>query len=614
MVRRYPTTILIYLLLGLLLVACGKSTKIIYVVDHTKDQHDGNKGHLVSTIQSAIAEAQELLARDQYREVVVQLPPGIHKIESPLKFPSDQFNLLGKKFILRGDPHAPSIISGGIEINQWKKSDDGLWWAEVPKHVKDVRELFIDDHRATRARHPNHAYLRTAKVGADKRTHFFFESGDFPIPENERQTELILLHDWSISRIPIREIDLKESKLTAVDSIGAKVLDFFTLDHWEQQPRYFLENDRAFLDQDYEWFFDRMQHKVAIKIAQGSSIDDHEVIIPQSEGLISLHGLSQQMIKNIHFENIHFQHSAWHIPALGYGGVQATHFDPRPNFSHGWSVVPAAVQATYADSCTFAGCSFEHLGGGGLWLGQGCRNNIISHCTLSDISGNGIMIGEGRDRTINGQPWWKHSPDQAAQSNQIINSNISHCGQQFFGAVGIWCGLTRNTKILDNEIHDLPYTGVSIGWMWNPTPTPARENIVAHNHIHHIMNELSDGGGIYMLGLQPGSKLMNNLIHDVTINVGRADSNGMFLDEGITDILVAENIIYNIAKSPIRFHKATTNTVRNNYLFCGEDTPPFRYNRTDSNQINKIENQIYHLANPSYHTTLDSLVLQFRMK
>jgi hypothetical protein len=128
--------------------------------------------------------------------------------------------------------------------------------------------------------------------------------------------------------------------------------------------------------------------------------------------------------------------------------------------------------------------------------------------------------------------------------------------------------------------------------MWNPTPTPCRENTIESNHIHHIMNILSDGGGIYFLGLQPGSRIANNLIHDVTVNAGRAESNGMFLDEGITDVVVENNIIYKIAKSPIRFHKATTNIVRNNVLVCGDDTPPIRYNRTKEEDITKINNII----------------------
>ena len=69
-----------------------------------------------------------------------------------------------------------------------------------------------------------------------------------------------------------------------------------------------------------------------------------------------------------------------------------------------------------------------------------------------------------------------------------------------------------------------------------------------------------------MLGLQPGSQLINNNIHDVKINAGRAESNGMFLDEGTTNVLVANNLIYNIAKSPLRFHKATTNLVKGNRI------------------------------------------------
>ena len=86
--------------------------------------------------------------------------------------------------------------------------------------------------------------------------------------------------------------------------------------------------------------------------------------------------------------------------------------------------------------------------------------------------------------------------------------------------------------------------------------------------------------------------MSNNLIHDVKVNVGRAPSNGMFLDEGITDVVIENNIIFNIAKSPLRFHKATTNIVRNNVLVCGEGIAPFRYNSTKEDDIKKIDNII----------------------
>jgi len=111
-----------------------------------------------------------------------------------------------------------------------------------------------------------------------------------------------------------------------------------------------------------------------------------------------------------------------------------------------------------------------------------------------------------------------------------------------------------------------------------------------------------------MLGLQPGSKLINNHIHDVKINAGRAESNGMFLDEGTTDVLVANNLIYNIAKSPLRFHKATTNLVKENYLFCKNDNPPIRYNRTEEKDIEKVNNKVYAEEDENYKRELNKAI------
>ena len=102
----------------------------------------------------------------------------------------------------------------------------------------------------------------------------------------------------------------------------------------------------------------------------------------------------------------------------------------------------------------------------------------------------------------------------------------------------------------------------------------------------------NDGGGIYSLGRQPGSRIYDNIIHDVKVNAGRAESNGMFLDEGTRDLKVENNIIFNIAKSPLRFHKAFINTVRNNILVSKDGIPSIRYNSTKEDDIIKIDNTL----------------------
>lgn len=586
------------------------SAKEIYVSPKGNDKNMGTMEQPIATVVQARKLAIENLKSGITNEVSIWLDDGIYQIFEPLVFEplNDEENK--SKISFKAVGSTEPIISGGVQLLGWKKNKNGLWETQLPEmlnKIKGVRELFVDDERAIRARFPNDDYLRVKKVGEDRRTNFYFEEGDFPIPENQNEMELILFHDWSVSRIGINEISKAEKKLTAVDSIGARTPVFFNLDNWEPNPRYFLENAIEFIDSDYEWFYDSKKSKIYLQLPELKNPELMQIFVPVAEELISIIGNENQLLDNIHFEGISFKHCKWEIPETGYAGIQACHFDPGKN-SVGWEVVPAAISVSWSENISFRNCNFQNLGGSGIWFGTGCKNCIISNSGFYDISGNGIMIGEGRDRELNGEKWWKVSPEQVALANTIENCRITSCGEQFFGAVGIWCGLTAETTIRNNEISELPYTGISIGWMWSPEPTPCRQNVVVGNHIHHIMKILSDGGGIYMLGLQPGSKLTNNHIHDVEINAGRAESNGMFLDEGTTNVVVANNLIYNIAKSPLRFHRATKNLVQNNYLFCIGENPPIRYNATNEADIEKIDNKVFSTTDANYSTELKMII------
>jgi hypothetical protein len=605
----------VILFLAIILQVLTGNSADFYVSPNGNDSNPGTQENPFATIERAKQAAESSFRQNPNEDCTIWLDQGKYTISKPVVFNAEHFTNKSANLFFKAATGKIPVISGGIEISGWQKISDGLWKTKLPenyKKEKTPRELFVETRRAVRARYPNEGYLRVSKVGDDRRTHFFFEPGDFPIPENAKNVELVLLHDWSITRIPVKEIDIQENKLTAVDSIGAKSPAFFNLDHWEPNPRYYLENAMEFLDAENEWFYNSEEKSIYLILPENSNPNEMEITVPVSEGLVIFNGKENQHLKNIHFENITFQHSAWQIPETGYCGVQACHFDPRPEYG-GWAVVPAAIKGDWVQNCSFSNCRFENLGGTGIWLGTGSQKCTISNIFFSDISGNGIMIGEGRDREVNGKKWWESAPEQVALGNTIENCTITECGQQFYGAVGIWCGLTAETTIRNNTIHNLPYTGISIGWMWSPVPTPCRENSIDGNHIHHIMQTLSDGGGIYMLGLQPGSKIRNNHIHDVSLNVGRAESNGMFLDEGTTDVVVENNLIYNIAKSPLRFHKATTNLVKNNFLFCGEDIPPIRYNNTKEEDIQKIGNKVFYETDSEFEDKLKQVISAWKI-
>ncbi len=584
-----------------------------YVSPSGNDSNAGTQVHPFATLEKAKSVIENMIQNRKESVFTIWMADGIYEIQNPIVFRSEYFND-GIEVEIKAMENAKPVISGGVELKNWKKNRSGLWETKLPAGNADwkFRELFINDKRAVRARVPNKGFLRVKKVGDDRRTNFFFEKGDFPIPENSTNVELVFLHDWSISRNRVKSIDSEKLKLTTVDSVGARKPGFFNMDNWESHPRYFLENAIEFLDADYEWFFDAGKEKVYLKLPADVDPESVRIVVPLSKGLIEIKGNEMLSVTGIHFDGIAFKHSSWLIPEAGYCAAQACFHDSRSMPANTkWSAVPAAVLVAWAENCTFNNCSFANIGSSGVWFSTGTKQCSVNNSVFYDISGNGMMIGEGHSRFVDGEMWWKKVPEQTAIKNRIENSKITNCGAQFYGAIGIWCGITAETTIKNCEVADLPYSGISIGWEWSPDKTPCRANVVDGNHIHHILKLLSDGGGIYMLGLQPGSKLINNHIHDVKINAGKAESNGMFLDEGTTDVVIANNLIYNIAKSPLRFHQATTNLVENNYLFCTGDNPPIRYNSTNEDDIKKVNNRIFSEGDKNYSSELKKAIAEW---
>ncbi len=594
------------LFLIFLSISCFRTQEIeIYVSPNGDDKASGDLSNPIASLQRA---AELARAKSGEVPVTIFLSGGNYRLTEPLELSIGDGGTEEAPVLWKAKMGEKPIISGGISITKWSQEEDGSWSALLPTDFHgEFRSLYVNNKRAIRARFPDNEYLRVDKAGKDNRTNFYFKEDDLPEINDVEKLELVLMHDWSITRTGVKSINWNSNQLIAADTIGAR-LPFFTLTHWEEHPRYYLENNRAFCDSPGEWYCDFDERKIYYYPLPTENMSETEGVIPVAPRLMTIAGNQEKHVGFISFEGISFEHSAWQLPDRGYCGIQACMFNDRQETENGWNKVPAAIELDFAEHCGFYNCTIRHTGGSGIWMRENCQDCEISECHIYDISGNGINIGEGTDRLVHEIPWWKATPEQVSRNNKISHSLIEDCGKQFYGAVGIWGGLVANTMIDHNEIRDLPYSGISVGWMWNGTPTPCRENMIHANHIHHIMKILSDGGGIYCLGLQPNSQITDNLIHDVTINTGRAESNGMFLDEGITDLLVENNIVYNIARSPLRFHKAFYNVVRNNVLVCGDGIPPIRYNNTKEEDIKKVDNRVLQQSSEADLVLLKSIV------
>ena len=135
--------------------------------------------------------------------------------------------------------------------------------------------------------------------------------------------------------------------------------------------------------------------------------------------------------------------------------------------------------------------------------------------------------------------------------------------------MGVWIGRTNCNQISHNEICDLYYTGISVGWSWGYSPTSAHHNIVEFNHIHDIgRGVLGDMGGTTAWEIRRG-RCSHNLVHDIYDH--HTGSLAIYTDEGSSGILIENNIGYGTTYANFHQHYGRENIVRNNIWAFGKD-------------------------------------------
>ena len=80
-------------------------------------------------------------------------------------------------------------------------------------------------------------------------------------------------------------------------------------------------------------------------------------------------------------------------------------------------------------------------------------------------------------------------------------------------------------------------------------------------------------GGIYTLGVQPDTVISGNVIYNVGCDEGQYGYGGwgIYLDEGSSEMLVENNLVYDCSSETFHQHYGRDNIVRNNiFAFGGE--------------------------------------------
>ncbi len=149
-------------------------------------------------------------------------------------------------------------------------------------------------------------------------------------------------------------------------------------------------------------------------------------------------------------------------------------------------------------------------------------------------------------------------------------SRICRYGRVFNNAVGVLVVHAKDCAIANNEIHDGYYTAISAGWVWGYGYNVTSDLQIANNLIYDIGQErLSDMGGIYLLGVQNGTVVSGNVIHDVIAThtqEGGYGGWGIYLDEGASYIHVKNNLVYRCGSQALHQNYGRENVIENNIL------------------------------------------------
>jgi hypothetical protein len=185
------------------------------------------------------------------------------------------------------------------------------------------------------------------------------------------------------------------------------------------------------------------------------------------------------------------------------------------------------------------------LGGSGLDYVIGCRGGTVTHCTFADIAMNGYVCGsfspEGLETHL---PYNPTDFREVCTRQEVSNCEFSDISNEDWGCVAIAAGYVSNINIEHNTIHDVSYTGISLGWGWNRDLVCMKDNKVHANLIYNYAQHMYDCAGIYTLGNQPGTIVSENVVRDIAKPSYVHDPNHWFYlytDEGSSNITVRDN-------------------------------------------------------------------------
>ncbi|UKJ07950.1 right-handed parallel beta-helix repeat-containing protein [Solitalea lacus] len=556
----------------------------LYVSPNGKDSNKGSKQSPLLTLNGARDRIRELRKIGPVNETIyVIIENGVYYMSRPLELSSDDGGSAKAPVVYKAADGAFPVFYGGIEIKGFTKVNDQLWKAFVPQTASFgwyFEQLFVNGKRAQRAVSPNTGFynLKSAtetildnqganagfavqQVGLDS----VGAAKELSTVDRKEWNDVIFnfYHKWDYTR---KRLQYPNTESTGFYVEGKSMKPWNKLDGHTLVS---IENYRQALDHPGEWFLSRSGELFYIPLP-GETIENTRFMAPIVDKFIVMQGNEQtcKQVEHIRFENLRFKVSRFQTGVNGIEPQQAA------------AQVDAVILADFASNISFANCEVGHTGTYAFWFRKACSNCAVQHCLMQDLGAGGIKIGDvirpQKGITVYSDTLKTDAVDSIGYQKyltrkiKIDNNIISGGGKIFPCAVGIGILNGSDNTVSHNEISDLYYSGISVGWVWGYSYSAAKRNTISFNHIHHLgWGVLSDMGGIYTLGASEGTVVRNNTVHDIyAYSYGGW---GLYTDEGSTGIVMENNLVYNCKSQGFHQHFGRNNIIRNNiFAFNGK--------------------------------------------
>ncbi len=553
----------------------------LYVSVQGAGSNPGTRQRPLRTLRQARDRVRRLLALKP-GPIVVEIAGGVYRLRRKLRFRAQDSGAPGQLIVYRAMSGARVIISGGVRITGWRPVPGrrNLWSAGAPAGFPGTRQLYINGVRARRARGRLPARLQKTAAG------YIASNRVMARWRNPAQIEFVYtggnglwsepsvgLGAWTEPRCPVAHIQGRI--ITMAEPCWRNSTERIMLPRGSRfhrtanlvgpasvgrKPAYAV-NVYDFLGVPGQWYFDPVQKRFYYTPRAGENLRTADVEAPMLQTLIEGVGSPRRPLRHLEFQGLRFEYAGWLSPSTpeGFSEIQANymvtgrhgydrqalcHFAPQGKCPFGaWTPTPGNLAFRYDHDVRFQDDVFAHLGAAGLALGNGSQHDRVIGCVFTDISGNGMDLGNvNRPQAA--------APEQT-RGNLIADNHIYNVAAQYHGGVGIDVGYARDTRMIHNQLDHLPYTAISIGWGGWPDKIHragvenfSHRNLIAHNLIFKHMLLLADGGGIYTQGrtgpsLRAGEKVIANVVRN-QFSTGHA----IYTDNGSSEITVARNVIF----------------------------------------------------------------------